>query len=101
MISTKPSEVDALIEWGKQKKPPGGKARRKPIGGSSQPELVEDDERLARMRKSFKKDRSILAEDYKYFTTPDASAKQHGPIHRSKAAHMSGELSVPKSPKRS
>jgi len=28
-------------------------------------------QRLARMRKSFERDRSVLTEDYKYFTTPD------------------------------
>jgi hypothetical protein len=33
-------------------------------------------ERLARMRESFAKDRSVLTEDYKYFTTPDKTAKQ-------------------------
>jgi hypothetical protein len=29
-------------------------------------------QRLDRMRKSFEKDKSMLAEDYKYFITPDA-----------------------------
>jgi hypothetical protein len=33
-------------------------------------------ERLARMRKSFVKDRSVLTEDYKYFTTPDKTAQR-------------------------
>jgi hypothetical protein len=33
-------------------------------------------ERLARMRKSFAKDKSVLTEDYKYFITPDKPAKQ-------------------------
>ena len=41
-IRTKPSEVDALIERGKQKKPTGGKRARKPSGGSSQSESVVD-----------------------------------------------------------
>jgi hypothetical protein len=49
-IRTKPSEVDALIERGKQKKPPGSKAKRKPSGGSDQPESVVD-LRHRRMRK--------------------------------------------------
>lgn len=35
-IKTKPSEVDALIERGKQKKPPGAKKKRKASGGTSQ-----------------------------------------------------------------
>jgi hypothetical protein len=30
-------------------------------------------ERLARMRKSFERNRSVLTDDYKYFTTPDAA----------------------------
>jgi hypothetical protein len=36
-------------------------------------------ERLARMRRSFEKNRSILAEDYKYFTThaPDRAKDQN------------------------
>jgi hypothetical protein len=46
-IRTKPSEVEALIKRGKQKKPPG---RKKPSGGSSQPEGVVD-LRRRRMRK--------------------------------------------------
>jgi hypothetical protein len=49
-IRTKPSEVDALIERGKQKKPPGGKHAHKPSGGSSQSESVVD-LRRRRMRK--------------------------------------------------
>ena len=49
-IRTKPSEVDALIERGKQKKPPGGKRASKPSGGSSQSESVVD-LRRRRMRK--------------------------------------------------
>jgi hypothetical protein len=56
-------------------------------------------ERLARMRKSFEKNRSVLAEDYKYFTTPDAPAKQRASIPPSKAARKSAERSAPKSPK--
>jgi hypothetical protein len=49
-VRTKPSEVDALIERGKQKKPPGGKRARKPSGGTSQPESVVS-LRHRRMRK--------------------------------------------------
>jgi len=58
-------------------------------------------ERLVRMRKSFAKNKSMLAEDYKYFTTPDASAKLRASIPRNKAARKSAERSAPKSPKRS
>jgi len=56
-------------------------------------------QRLARMRKSFANDKSVLTEDYKYFTTPDALAKPRESILRNKAAHRSVELSVRKSPK--
>jgi hypothetical protein len=57
-------------------------------------------ERLARMRKSFEKNKSVLTVDYKYFTTPD-TAKPRESIPRSKAAHKSVGRSAPKSPKRS
>ncbi len=49
-IGTKPSEVDALIERGKTKKPPGTKRARKASGGTSQSESVVD-LRRRRMRK--------------------------------------------------
>jgi hypothetical protein len=58
-------------------------------------------ERLARMRKSFEKNKSMLAVDYKYFTTPDAPATPRESIRRSKAVRKSAERSEPKSPKRS
>ena len=58
-------------------------------------------ERLARMCKSFKKNKSVLIEDYKYFTTPDTRSKPRVSIPQNKAAHKSAERSVPKSPKRS
>jgi hypothetical protein len=64
-------------------------------------EMMTPHERLARMRKSFERDRSVLAEDYKYFTTPDAPVKPRVSTPRNKAAHKSAEQSVPKSPKRS
>jgi hypothetical protein len=54
-------------------------------------------QRLARMRKSFAKNKSILAEDYKYFTAPDAMPRASTP--QSKAARRSAEWSVPKFPK--
>src|SRR5580692_11599879 len=38
--------------------------------------MTTPNERLVRMRKSFAKDRSVLTEDYKYFTTPNKAAKQ-------------------------
>ncbi len=57
-------------------------------------------QRLTRMRKSFERNKSVLTEDYKYFTTPD-SAKPRASILRSKVARKSAERSAPKSPKRS
>jgi hypothetical protein len=38
--------------------------------------MTTPQERLARMRKSFAKNKSVLTADYKYFTTPDAPVKQ-------------------------
>lgn len=63
--------------------------------------MLTPDERLTRMRKSFDRYKSVLAEDYKYFTTPDAPAKPRASIPRNKAARKSGERSAPKSPKQS
>jgi hypothetical protein len=58
-------------------------------------------QRLARMRKSFEKDKSVLTEDYKYFIAPDATVKPRVSIPRNKVARKSAEQSGPKSPKRS
>jgi hypothetical protein len=58
-------------------------------------------QRLARMRKSFEKDKSVLTVDYKYFTTPDTPATPRVSIPRNKVAHKSAERSVRKSPTRS
>jgi hypothetical protein len=49
-IRTKPSEINALIERGKQKKPPGTKRKAKASGGSDESESVVD-LRHRRMRK--------------------------------------------------
>jgi hypothetical protein len=38
--------------------------------------MTTPQERLARMRKSFAKNKSVLTEDYKYFITPDKAAKK-------------------------
>jgi hypothetical protein len=51
--------------------------------------MTTPDQRLARMRKSFEKDRSVLTADYKYFTTPDAPTMPRVSIPQSKAAHRS------------
>jgi hypothetical protein len=37
--------------------------------------MTTPQERLARMRKSFAKNKSVLTEDYKYFIAPDKAAK--------------------------
>jgi hypothetical protein len=50
-------------------------------------------QRLDRMRKSFEKTKSVLSEDYEYFTTPDASVTPRESIRRSKAARKSAERS--------
>jgi hypothetical protein len=64
--------------------------------------MTTPQQRLDRMRKSFAKNKSVLAEDYKFFTTPDAaSTMPHVSIRRNKVAHMSVERSAPKSPKQS
>ncbi len=52
-------------------------------------------QRLQRMRKSFDKNKTILADDYKYFTTPHESTPQ------SKAARKSAERNGRQSPKQS
>jgi hypothetical protein len=64
-------------------------------------EMTTPQQRLDRMRKSFAKNKSVLTEDYKYFTTPDARPMPREPIPRNKVAHKSAERSGPKSPKRS
>jgi hypothetical protein len=60
-------------------------------------EMTTPQQRLARMRKSFAKNKSILTVDYKYFTTPDAMP--HASTPQSKAARKSAERYAPKSPK--
>jgi hypothetical protein len=52
-------------------------------------------QRLARMRESFEKEKSVLADDYAYFTTPRES------IHPNKAGRKSAEQSGRRSPERS
>jgi hypothetical protein len=61
--------------------------------------MTTSHERLARMRKSFEKDKSVLTEDYKFFPTPDAPAMPRVSIPRSKVAHRSAGQSAPKYPK--
>jgi hypothetical protein len=51
------------------------------------PKNPSPDHRMLRMRTSFEADKSILADDYAYFTTPRES------IRRSKAARKSAERS--------
>ena len=55
--------------------------------------MPTSDQRLARMRESFEEDRSVLAEDYAYFTTP------HEPIRLNKAGRKLAEQSGRRSPK--
>ncbi len=58
-------------------------------------------ERLARMRKFFERNKSVLTEDYKYFTTPDPHTMSRVSTPPNKAARKLAERSGPKSPKRS
>lgn len=56
------------------------------------------EERIKRMRESFEKDRSVLAEDYEHFTqpsTPDESSRPN------KAVRKSGKSSGKRGPKSS
>jgi hypothetical protein len=58
-------------------------------------------QRLSRMLKSFKKDRSVLVADYKYFITPAAPVMPHASTPQNTIVRKSGARSVPKSPKQS
>lgn len=58
-------------------------------------------QRLERMRNSFEKNKSILTDDYKYFTTPDAPVMPRASTLLNKAARKSGAQSSQKSLKRS
>jgi hypothetical protein len=64
-------------------------------------EMTTPQQRLARMRKSFAKNKSVLTEDYKYFITPDAPAMPRVSIPRNKVAHKLAGQSGPKFPKQS
>ena len=60
--------------------------------------IIEPAARLLRMRASFAKSRSILAEDYAHFTTPDAPpVKPSAPSRPSKAARKSAGQSAKRS----
>lgn len=57
------------------------------------PQLPNPDQRIARMRKSFERDKSVLTDDSAYFTAPDMASTPRASIHQSKAAHKSAERS--------
>ena len=59
------------------------------------PHIPNPDERLARMRESFERDKSVLDDDYAYFTTPRESTLQN------KAARKSAERNERQFPKQS
>lgn len=61
---------------------------------------VTPQQRLVRMRKSFAKNKSVLADDYQYFTTPD-QVMPRASTPQSTVVRKSEELSVQKSPKQS
>ncbi len=52
--------------------------------------MITPIQRLERMRESFEANKSILAEDYRYFTTP---VMPNASIPQSKAEHKSAERS--------
>jgi hypothetical protein len=56
---------------------------------------INPDQRIARMRTAFEKDKSLLADDYAYFTTPRESIRQN------KAERKSAERNERQSPERS
>jgi hypothetical protein len=58
-------------------------------------------QRLVRMRKSFETNKSVLSEDYNYFTAPDREATPRASIPQSKAARKSAEQSGRRSRERS
>lgn len=57
------------------------------------PKAATPHQRLIRMRNTFEYNRSILVEDYQYFTAPDGRATPHAPTRPNKAARMSVERS--------
>jgi len=46
--------------------------------------MTTSQQRLDRMRKPFAKNKCVLTEDYKYFTTPDKPDKQRGEQQKQK-----------------
>lgn len=58
-------------------------------------------QRLARMRKTFAKERGVLVEDYQHFTRPATVTTPDAPTLPSKAVRTSAERSEPRRPKRS
>jgi hypothetical protein len=61
-------------------------------------EMTTPQQRLARMRKSFAKNKSVLTADYRYFTTPNTPPMPRESIPQSKAVRKSAERSALKSP---
>jgi len=51
--------------------------------------MTTPQQRMARMRKSFAKNKSVLTEDYKYFTTPDKPdiSRAEQPAHKRRKCH--------------
>jgi hypothetical protein len=65
------------------------------VHGNIPVERINPDQRTARMRESFERDKSVLAADYAYFTTPRES------IHPNKVEHKSAERNGRQSPEQS
>jgi len=58
---------------------------------TQRPNALTPYERLVRMRKSFERNKSVLVEDYQYFSTRHASLMPRAPIHRNIVARKSAE----------
>jgi hypothetical protein len=54
--------------------------------------MTTPQQRLARMRKSFERNKSVLAADYKYFTTPDKLPKPREEHHELKQRSVKCQL---------
>jgi len=63
--------------------------------------MITPQQRLARMHKSFENDKSVLVDDYMYFTAPNVATTPRGSIHPNTAAHRSAEQNERQSLERS
>jgi len=69
--------------------------RKVKCAGTMKPDEPQPEERLRRMREMFDRERSILAEDYEYFS--GMKIRPHEPTRLSKAGHTSAVSNAPQS----